>query len=157
MHCSAAIPWLFQILNFCNFNFQPKWHLYIKLLKKKTCQCPGGPVLRTLALLRALVQSLVGELSSPQVVSYGQKEIFIISKVKWFAGPMERQTEEHRKSDIPRCGTLDSMCTCMPVGVYAHVHTHTQSQPTRLLGPWDFSGKNTGAGCHFVLQGIFPT
>ena len=23
--------------------------------------------------------------------------------------------------------------------------------------PWDFSGKNTGVGCHFFLQGIFPT
>ena len=23
--------------------------------------------------------------------------------------------------------------------------------------PWDFSGKNTGAGCHFLLQGIFLT
>ena len=30
-------------------------------------------------------------------------------------------------------------------------------QPTRLLCPWDFSGKNTGMGCHFLLQGIFPT
>ena len=29
--------------------------------------------------------------------------------------------------------------------------------PTRLLCPWDFSGKNTGAGCHFLLQGFFPT
>ena len=27
----------------------------------------------------------------------------------------------------------------------------------RLLCPWNFSGKNTGAGCHFFLQGIFPT
>ena len=27
----------------------------------------------------------------------------------------------------------------------------------RLLCPWDFSGKNTGVGCHFLLQGIFPT
>ena len=25
----------------------------------------------------------------------------------------------------------------------------------RLLCPWDFSGKNTGVGCHFLLQGIF--
>ena len=24
------------------------------------------------------------------------------------------------------------------------------------LCPWAFSGKNTGVGCHFVLQGIFP-
>ena len=30
-------------------------------------------------------------------------------------------------------------------------------QPTRLLRPWDFPGKNTGVGCHFPLQGIFPT
>ena len=30
-------------------------------------------------------------------------------------------------------------------------------QPTRLLCPWDFPGKNTGVGSHFLLQGIFPT
>ena len=27
----------------------------------------------------------------------------------------------------------------------------------RLLCPWDFPGKNTGVGCHFLLQGILPT
>ena len=30
-------------------------------------------------------------------------------------------------------------------------------QPTRLCHPWDFPGKNTGVGCHFLLQGIFLT
>ena len=25
-------------------------------------------------------------------------------------------------------------------------------QPTRLCRPWDSSGKNTGVGCHFLLQ-----
>ena len=30
-------------------------------------------------------------------------------------------------------------------------------QPTRVLCPWDFPGKDTGVGCHFLLQGIFPT
>ena len=30
-------------------------------------------------------------------------------------------------------------------------------QPTRLLCPWDSPGKKTGVGCHFLLQGIFPT
>ena len=35
-------------------------------------------------------------------------------------------------------------------------------QPTRLLCPWDSLGKSTGVrstgvGCHFLLQGIFPT
>ena len=30
-------------------------------------------------------------------------------------------------------------------------------QSTRLLCPWDFPGKNTRVGCHFLLQRIFPT
>ena len=28
--------------------------------------------------------------------------------------------------------------------------------PMRLLYPWNFSGKNTGVGCHLLFQGIFP-
>ena len=31
------------------------------------------------------------------------------------------------------------------------VRSHRQ-QPTRLLHPWDSPGKNTGVGCHFLLQ-----
>ena len=30
-------------------------------------------------------------------------------------------------------------------------------QPTRLLCPWNLSGKTTGVGCHFLLQETFPT
>ena len=30
-------------------------------------------------------------------------------------------------------------------------------QPSRLLCPWGFSSKNTGLGCHALLQGIFLT
>ena len=30
-------------------------------------------------------------------------------------------------------------------------------KPTRLLCPWNFPGKNTGVGCHFLLKGIFLT
>ena len=30
-------------------------------------------------------------------------------------------------------------------------------QPTRFLCPWDFPGKDTRVGCHFLLQGIFLT
>ena len=29
--------------------------------------------------------------------------------------------------------------------------------PTRLLCPWGSPGQNAGVGCHFLLQGIFPT
>ena len=30
-------------------------------------------------------------------------------------------------------------------------------EPAKLLCPWSFPGKNTGEGCHFLLQGIFWT
>ena len=30
-------------------------------------------------------------------------------------------------------------------------------KPARLLYPWDSTGKNTGVGGHFLLQGIFLT
>ena len=32
-----------------------------------------------------------------------------------------------------------------------------QLQTTRFLCPWDFPGKNTEVGCHFLLQQIFLT
>ena len=36
------------------------------------------------------------------------------------------------------------------------VQTRRQ-QPTRLPHPWDSPGKNTGVGCHFLLQCIKVT
>ena len=35
--------------------------------------------------------------------------------------------------------------------VFDSVRPHGQ-QPTSLLRPWDSPGKNTGVGCHFLLQ-----
>ena len=36
------------------------------------------------------------------------------------------------------------------------LHPH-ELQPAKLLYPWDSPGKNTGVGCHFLPQRIFPT
>ena len=62
------------------------------------------------------------------------------------------------------------MCVC----VYIYIMTHQIRQlmhvssvvsdslqtyglhPARFLCPWDFPGKNTGVGCHALLQVIFP-
>ena len=47
----------------------------------------------------------------------------------------------------------------MCVRALSHVRlfvTH-ELQTTRLLCPWDFLGKNTGVGCHFLLRGMVPT
>ena len=35
--------------------------------------------------------------------------------------------------------------------------TRCNPMDTRLLRPWDFLGKSTGVGCHFLLQGLFLT
>ena len=37
------------------------------------------------------------------------------------------------------------------------VGSSCQLLTARLLCPWDSSGKTTGVGCHFLLQGIFLT
>ena len=64
-------------------------------------------------------------------------------------------TDEQIKCGISIQWNINSCClvakSCMtllqPHGLW----------PTRLLCPWDFPGKNTGVGCHFLLQGIFLT
>ena len=39
----------------------------------------------------------------------------------------------------------------------SHVRLFATPWTARLLRPWDSPGKNTGVGCHFLLQQIFPT
>ena len=46
---------------------------------------------------------------------------------------------------VPYC------CCCVASVVSDSVRPHRQ-QPTRLPRPWDSPGKNTGVGCHFLLQ-----
>ena len=46
---------------------------------------------------------------------------------------------------IPCC------CCCVTSGVSDSVRPH-RHQPTRLPHAWDSPGKNTGVGCHFLLQ-----
>ena len=42
-------------------------------------------------------------------------------------------------------------CCCITSVVSDSVRPHRR-QPTRLLRPWDSPGKDTGVGCHFLLQ-----
>ena len=47
-------------------------------------------------------------------------------------------------------------------GVLSHSVVSSSLRPlgiwsARRLCPWNFSGNITGVGCHFLLQGIFPT
>ena len=55
-----------------------------------------------------------------------------------------------------------SILTLKKVKVKSLSHARLFATPwivacTKLLCLWDFQGKSTGVGCHFLLQGIFPT
>ena len=57
------------------------------------------------------------------------------------------------------CGFLSSswcVCVCVCSVTSNSLQLHGQ-QPTRPLCSWDVTGKNTGVGCRFLLQGIFLT
>jgi len=45
---------------------------------------------------------------------------------------------------------LCAMCSIVSDSLWLH-----GLQPTRLLFPWNFPGRNTGVGCHFLLWEIF--
>ena len=69
------------------------------------------------------------------------------------------------RSSINVCQTNKSLCTSVCVSARMYNKTLLLSrfscvrllrphrrQPTRLPRPWDSLGKNTGVGCHFLLQ-----
>ena len=65
----------------------------------------------------------------------------------------ERRSAEGqvRLSRCIKANTVSRKPTQTPLGI---------SQPEsslQVLCPWDSPGKNTGVGCHALLQGIFPT
>ena len=52
------------------------------------------------------------------------------------------------------------VCVCLCVCVCSAMSDSLQPcglQSTRLIHPWDPPGKNTGVGCHFLLQRVFLT
>ena len=56
------------------------------------------------------------------------------------------------------CNIYVYVCVCASVCVFGCLSLRPHRlQPTRPLCPWDSPGKNTGVGCHFLPQGIFPT
>ena len=62
---------------------------------------------------------------------------------------MGTTTAELLLGPIPACCMLN--CSVIPILFRPH-----RLYTTRLLCPLDVPGENTGVGCHFLLQGIFP-
>ena len=61
----------------------------------------------------------------------------------------EYQTNIETNTKLGCCYLVTELC---PTPLWPH-----ELPAGRLLCPWDFPAKNTGVGCHFLLQRIFPT
>ena len=60
------------------------------------------------------------------------------------------------------CQILQNIIATFQNAVLSHSVSDSFMTPwtvacARLVCPWNFPGKNTGVGCHFLLQGIFLT
>ena len=54
----------------------------------------------------------------------------------------------------PSMKVFSSGCCCQVTSAVSDSVQPHRWQPTRLCHPWDSPGKNTGVGCHFLLQCI---
>ena len=137
---------------------------------------PGSPGLSAFTA-QAGVQSLVGELRSYKLCSKakkskkrqpqnGRKYLHIICLIrdlyleqlhnKKTNGPNLKNEQAIWPDISPKtCKWLKSTCCCCCCWVASVVSDSVRPhrrQPTRLPRPWDSPGKNTGVGCHFLLQ-----
>ena len=90
----------------------------------------------------------------------------------WCENNFKKQRDDHSCSQhwilftaafVMACGSV-LLGSSLPWGspfseaaLYLVIQLWPALTPTRLLCPWDSPGRNTGVGCHAVLQGIFPT
>ena len=69
----------------------------------------------------------------------------LISTIFLNAKSISRARDTRRNTYIP-------CCCCQVTSVMSDSVRPQRRQPTRLPRPWDSPGKNTGVGCHFLLQ-----
>ena len=80
----------------------------------------------------------------------------------WGRGELNKQSTEDFKAVKSLCMNLQwwihvIMCTCSVTSVMSDSLQPHELYPARLLCPWDSPEKDTGVGCHALLQGIFST
>ena len=62
-----------------------------------------------------------------------------------------------RHTDVIYRAAYVCMCVCVPAQSCLTLCDPVGCSPTKLRCPCNSPGKNTGVGCHFLLQWIFPT
>ena len=85
-----------------------------------------------------------------QTLVHPYNRILLSSKMEWTITIWVN----HRCSVLSeRSQTQKAVCCWVASVVSDSVRPHRR-QPTRLPRPWDSPGKNTGVGCHFLLQSM---
>ena len=122
----------------------PKWHSG----KEFACQCRRRQSDLIPGQEDPLQQEIATHFSIPAGKSHGQR------------GPADYSPQGHKESlltEQPSTQTqLMVWCGVSPSVMFDSLRPHGL-QPARLFCPLNCPGKNTGVGCHSLLQGIFPT
>ena len=119
-----------------------------KMSSLSSCPCPENPPHRsfvrcddsqTFLHIRSQIEQMIPELHSGPTKSVEKEQLQILKClwVSWWA----RKIKTTNVSAAAAAKSLQSN------SVWPH-----RQRPTRLPRPWDSPGKNTGVGCHFLLQ-----
>ena len=96
-----------------------------------------------------------------EVLSTLKCGIFNFSRMLWFYYYHHLLPDYHHADHMPtatssECRWEGVQCSAERVCLIVSDSATTWTVACQAPRPWDFSGKNTGVGCHFLLQVIFP-
>ena len=105
-------------------------------------------IVLTMQRVQSLVRELISHMLCGSAKKWGGKKLKKKGNKCFFFFLKRKEILTHAPAQITlRILLLVMLDSLGPHGLW----------PTRLLCPWDFSGKDNGVGYHFLLQGIFPT
>ena len=87
-------------------------------------------------------------------LSLSELQEFVMDREAWHAvihGVTKSRTRLRDWTELKEAKNLAAAAATKLLQSYLTLPPHRQ-QPTRLPRPWDSPGKNTGMGCHFLLQ-----
>ena len=83
--------------------------------------------------------------------------LYLLIPYPWFVAALFPLPFGNHRFIFYVCEFVSVLCVCVHSLSYVQLFATLWTVPSRLLCPWDFSGKNTGVGHRFLLQRIFPT
>ena len=142
-YCSKGLLWIMYLIHLLSSS----WPLYFGLWQR---------YLEQLGYFGNQARVVICYKSNPAVS--GVKEIYLIlaawkplwiTEIVWGEGmaKVQGRPPDHTAPETDCCCCYCCIASVMSDSVIPH-----RQQPTRLPHPWYSPGKNTGVGCHFLLQ-----